>query len=172
MNGWEDSLGNLSPVAVAAAQVASELHKGQKDKGGKDYFTSHLLVVGCHGHDWKEQTVGFLHDAAEDTPHSVEEVVNAVRRRLSGALPSDDEWNEIKDALNVLNHHNADSRTAYIQKIKQNRLALRVKLNDLRSNMDISRIPHPTSKDFLRLERYEKEYAELTKAMNEKMWRL
>ena len=31
-------------------------------------------------------------------------------------------------------------------------------MNDLESNMDISRIPNPTEKDFERLERYKKEY--------------
>lgn len=40
-------------------------------------------------------------------------------------------------------------------------LPLRVKLNDLRNNLDISRIPQPTSKDLERIERYKAEYGEL-----------
>lgn len=36
-----------------------------------------------------------------------------------------------------------------------------MKLNDLRNNLDISRIPQPTSKDLERIERYKAEYGEL-----------
>jgi hypothetical protein len=186
----EESLGYWTPVAIASAFVARDLHKGQKDKGGNDYFTSHLLTVGTNGFNWKEKSVGFLHDAAEYTSNSVDEVVDAVRSKLeamanskseewtdefdimpypNGAVwfPSDEDWNEIKVALHTLNHHNADNRTAYIENVKQNELALRVKLNDLRNNMDISRIPLPTNKDLERHERYKSEYAELMAALNE-----
>jgi len=190
MQDLEEHLGYWTPVAIAAAFVARELHRGQKDKGGNDYFTSHLLDVGSRGFSWKEMVVGFLHDATEDTPYTVDEVVDAVRTRLSamadgksddwmdefdimpfpnGAIffPSDEDWDEIASALHTLNHHNADNRTDYIQKIKQNKLALRVKLNDLRSNMDISRIPQPTDKDLERFERYKAEYAELLERLDE-----
>ena len=37
-------------------------------------------------------------------------------------------------------------------------IALHVKLNDMRNNMDISRISNPTTEDYTRLERYKKEY--------------
>lgn len=184
MEFLEEHLGYWTPVAIAAAFVARDLHKGQKDKGGNDYFTSHLLSVGCNGYDWKEQVVGFLHDAAEDTSHSVDEVVDATRKKLetlgdckseswmdefdimpypngSVLFPKEEEWDEIKDALHALNRHNATNRTEYIEQVKRNRLAINVKLNDLRSNMDISRIPYPSSKDLERLERYREEYAEL-----------
>lgn len=92
----EDDLGYWTPVVIAAAYVAKELHQGQKDKGGNDYFTSHLLPVGKSGFDWKEKVVGFLHDAAEDTDYSVENVVNAVRKKLDilADNKSDDWWDE------------------------------------------------------------------------------
>lgn len=190
MKDLEEHLGYWTPVAIAAAFVARDLHKGQKDKGGNDYFTSHLLPVGCSGYDWKEQVVGFLHDAAEDTPHSVDEIVDATRKKLdaladckskdwmeefdimpypNGSIffPKEEEWDEIKNALRALNHCNSTNRTTYIEQVKKNRLATKVKLNDLRNNMDISRIPQPSSKDFERLERYKKEYAELMECLNE-----
>lgn len=46
-------------------------------------------------------------------------------------------------------------------------LPLRVKLNDLRNNLDISRIPQPTTKDLERIERYKAEYGELLNAFYE-----
>ena len=82
-------------------------------------------------------------------------------------FPKEEEWDEIKNALRALNHCNSTNRTTYIEQVKKNRLATKVKLNDLRNNMDISRIPQPSSKDFERLERYKKEYAELMECLNE-----
>ncbi len=67
----DEHLGYKIHVVYAAAHVAKELHQGQKDKGGNDYFSSHLLPVGKSGYDWKEQVVGLLHDAAEDTTNDI-----------------------------------------------------------------------------------------------------
>lgn len=67
--------------------------------------------------------------------------------------------------MTLLNHHTTTSREEYISRISRNHLALKVKLHDLRNNMDISRIPEPTEKDYARLERYQKEYKTLIKAL-------
>lgn len=63
-------------------------------------------------------------------------------------------------------YHTASSREEYINRISRNSLALKVKLHDLRNNMDISRIPEPTEKDYARLERYKKEYDILMEALH------
>ena len=73
-------------------------------------------------------------------------------------FPSEDDWKEMEDALVILNHHTAPNREEYIKRFGENQLALKVKLNDMRNNMDISRIPSPTPKDYERLERYKSEY--------------
>ena len=96
----EEHLGYWTPVAIAAAFVARELHQGQKDKGGNDYFTSHLLPVGNSGFNWKEKVVGFLHDAAEDTACSVEDVVDVVRKKLDAfATSTSGEWMDEFDIM-------------------------------------------------------------------------
>ena len=180
----EDDLGYWAPVVIAAARVAYRLHQGQTDKGGHDYFDAHLLRVGRSGSDWKEQAVGFLHDAAEDTPHSVDDVVRMVNDELqqlatlagngddswvdefdimpiaNGRVvnPSPADWKEISDALTLLNKATAPSREAYIERIATNDLAARVKLNDLSNNMDLTRIPNPTENDRRRNDRYCAEY--------------
>ncbi len=69
-------------IVQCAAVLACELHKGQVDKAGVDYFTGHLTTVAKMGSTWKEQVVGYLHDASEDTPHSVEEVLNLLDAKL------------------------------------------------------------------------------------------
>ena len=144
-------------VQCAAAELACELHKGQVDKAGVDYFTGHLTTVAKMGSTWQEQVIGYLHDASEDTPNSVEQVLNLLDEKLESPL-SDRDREELTVALRLLNHHLAPDRETYIQRIKSNALAKAVKMHDLTHNMDLSRLPNPTRKDYERVERYRKEY--------------
>lgn len=195
-----DNLGNnmgyMTKIVYAAGLVAQKLHKGQVDKGGHDYFESHLLKVADLGFNWKEKVVGFLHDASEDCSVTVEDVMHLLDTEISRVLKNpkenwwEEEWwedwmedidvypckithvitkeehDEIKTALTLLNHHTAPSRAEYINRVSTNSLALKVKLNDLRNNMDITRIPEPTEKDYARIERYKKEQNILLQALN------
>ena len=68
---------------------------------------------------------------------------------------------KIETALNLLNSTTALSREEYIARIKDSHLATKVKLNDFRHNMDLSRIPDPAPKDRDRLKRYKKEYEQV-----------
>ena len=144
-------------IVQCAAELARELHKGQVDKAGVDYFTGHLTTVAKMGSTWKEQVVGYLHDASEDTPYSVEEVLNLLDEKLETPL-SDTDREELAVALRLLNHHLAPDRKIYIQRIKNNALAKAVKMHDLTHNMDLSRLTNPVAKDLERVARYKKEY--------------
>ena len=144
-------------IVQCATELARELHKGQVDKAGVDYFTGHLTAVAKMGTTWQQQVVGYLHDASEDTPHSVEEVLNLLDAKLRTPL-SDTDRLELADALHLLDHHLAPDREIYIQRIKSNALAKAVKMHDLTHNMDLTRIPNPAKKDYERIERYKKEY--------------
>ena len=162
LTGWT---GYEEPVVKAAALLARRLHEGQKDKGGHDYFASHLTAVAKAGSGWKEHVVGFLHDAAEDTNHTVEEVISALKAELAeqpqvpgAVVPSDADWAEIADALGTMNHFTAPGREEYIARFRGHPLAIKVKLHDMANNMDMSRIPSPTQRDLDRLERYKKEF--------------
>ena len=150
-------------IVQCAATLACELHKGQVDKAGVDYFTGHLTSVAKMGRTWQEQVVGYLHDASEDTPYSVEEVLNLLDAKLGTPLLDTDRL-ELADALHLLNHHLAPNRETYIHRIKENTLATAVKMHDLTHNMDLSRIPNPAKMDYERIERYKKEYDYLSKA--------
>ena len=147
-------------IVQCAATLACELHKGQVDKAGVDYFTGHLTSVAKMGRTWQEQVVGYLHDASEDTPYSVEEVLNLLDDKLGTPL-SDTDRLELADALHLLNHHLAPNRETYIHRIKENTLATAVKMHDLTHNMDLSRIPNPAKMDYERIERYKQEYDSL-----------
>ncbi len=156
-------LSNKEKVIVqSAADIAYQLHKGQKDKAGVDYFTGHLSAVAKMGNTWQEQVIGYLHDASEDAPNSVEQVLNLLDEKLETPL-SDRDREELAVALQLLNHHLSPDRETYIQRIKSNALATKVKLHDLTHNMDLSRIPNPTQKDYERVERYKREYDYLSR---------
>ena len=81
-----------------------------------------------------------------------EEVVNIFNLFYKQeALPFFEKWKD----LNVLYEYIKD------KSIKTNPLAIKVKINDLRDNMDITRLVHITEKDTERLNKYLKAYQEL-----------
>ena len=163
LNGVYDDL------ITEAANLAKELHKGQVDKQGVDYFEGHLTTVGEAGIDWKTKIVGFLHDAAEDTSYTVGQIVQTLKEKSNGVL-KDDDAQEIFEALNLLNASTASSREEYIARIKESFIATRVKLKDLEHNMDLSRIANPTDKDIDRTKRYRREYRQVLEYLGPVSW--
>lgn len=148
---------NWKQWVEAAARLAERLHIGQRDKARVDYFSGHLTAVARQGRTWLEQILGYLHDSTEDTSHTAAEVLTLLEQESGSPLPYVIKQ-ELATALNLLNHHNALDRFTYIEGIASSPLATRVKLNDLRHNMEISRIMDHREADYQRLERYRKEY--------------
>ena len=54
-----------------AIEIATQAHKGQLDKSGKDYI-GHPLRVMEMGRTEEEKIAGILHDVVEDTPWTFE----------------------------------------------------------------------------------------------------
>ncbi|MGP1624471.1 phosphohydrolase [Prevotella heparinolytica] len=151
----------VKDITISAAHLAERLHKGKVDKAGMDYFSGHLSAVAAMGRTWQEQVVGYLHDASEDCPYTVDEVLDLLDTELEPPLP-DVEREDLATVLRLLNHHIVPDRETYIHLIGANALTTAVKLHDLTHNMDLSRLPNPTKKDFARVERYKKEYEYLS----------
>jgi (p)ppGpp synthase/HD superfamily hydrolase len=166
----DDELNGIyNDLVNKAAELAQEYHKGQVDKQGINYFKGHLTTVGNAGHNWKEKIVGFLHDVAEDTSHTVDEIVQTLKDKSNGVL-KDEDAQEVYEALNLLNANTASTREEYITKIKDSFIATKLKLNDLRHNMDISRISNPTDKDRERIKRYRREYRQVLEYLGPVAW--
>jgi hypothetical protein len=70
----------------------------------------------------------------------------------------------------LLNTNTASTREEYIEGIKASFIATKVKLNDLRHNMDISRISNPTAKDLERIKRYRREYRQVLEYLGPVAW--
>jgi (p)ppGpp synthase/HD superfamily hydrolase len=133
-----------------AIEIATEAHKGQKDKYGAPYL-GHVSRVMNAGETDQEKIVGALHDVVEDTPWTFDDL----RREGFSAA--------IIEAVRCLTKKSEDEDyDEFTERVRKNPLAVRVKLNDLRDNMDIRRMTEVTEKDVKRLNKYLKAYRTLT----------
>ena len=128
-------MSTLERAIEIAIEIATEAHRGQRDKAGNDYIGHPLRVM-----------------AAGKTPE--EKIVEELA--AEGFAP------EIIEALRCLTHAEEEPYDRYIARIKGNPLAVAVKLNDLTDNMDIRRLPYLSDKDVKRLKRYLRAYKQLT----------
>lgn len=97
----------------------------------------------------KDKIVALLHDVIEDTDVTVND--------LREAGFSD----EVVLAVSVITKKADEDYEEYLNRVKQNPIALRVKIADMEHNSDISRIKNPTEKDLKRLEKYKIRLMEL-----------
>lgn len=126
-----------------AFESARAAHAGQVDKGGVDYINHPLTVARSVGNDVSAIIVALLHDVAEDTAFTIDD--------LQAAIPlTADEL----DALKLLTHDDATPYLEYVVRLKSNELAAKVKAADLKHNSDLSRLQHPQRKDLERVEKY------------------
>ena len=133
-----------------AIQIATEAHKGQFDKAGREYI-GHPIRVMEMGKTEDEKIVGVLHDVIEDTDWTFE--------RLEAEGFSQEVINALRCVTKTSENENYDD---FIDRVKKNPLAASVKINDLTDNMDIRRLPYLSDKDVKRLKKYLKAYKRLT----------
>lgn len=132
-----------------AIEIATEAHKGQLDKSGKEYI-GHPLRVMEMGKTEDEKIVGVLHDVIEDTDWTFE--------KLEAEGFSPEVIAALRCVTKITENENYD---AFIDRVKKNPLAVAVKINDLTDNMDIRRLPYLSDKDVKRLKKYLKAYKRL-----------
>lgn len=128
-----------------AIELAIKYHQGQKDKGGNPYIL-HPLHVMNNVRTEKEKIVAILHDVIEDSTYTFED------------LKKDEFSSDIIEALVFLTHDKNTDYFDYIKKIKRNKLARNVKLEDLKHNLDITRLKTLDDKTFLNLKKYWEAY--------------
>ena len=132
-----------------AIEIATEAHKGQLDKSGKEYI-GHPLRVMEMGKTEDEKIVGVLHDVIEDTDWTFE--------KLEAEGFSPEVIAALRCVTKITENENYDD---FIDRVKKNPLAVAVKINDLSDNMDIRRLPYLSDKDVKRLKKYLKAYKRL-----------
>lgn len=129
--------------------VAREAFKGYVDKGGHDYILHPLQVMNSVS-DIKEKIVAVLHDIVEDTPITLSKLTEL-------GFDAD-----IVEAVDAITKRQGESYDQYLYRVYINPLARNVKIKDILTNSDLTRIPSPTEKDFKRVEKYNRATSILT----------
>lgn len=127
----------------AALRIALQAHQGQTDKAGQPYILHPLRVMAACDGDIKAQMVAILHDVVEDCPDW------PIERIRAHGFPA-----EVIEAIQLLTHAKGEAYEAYVQRIKPNALARKVKLADLADNMNLGRLKNPGPADYQRIEKY------------------
>ena len=125
-----------------AIEIAARAHAGQVDKAGQPYIL-HPLRLMLAVAELPERISAVLHDVVEDSPVTIDEL------RAEGFSA------EVLDAIHALTKLPGESRINAAARAAAHPIARNVKLADVTDNMDLSRIPVPTGKDYARLKEYE-----------------
>ena len=113
-------------LTIKAMVLAYHAHHGQFDKGGVPYIF-HPIHLAEEMDDEISTCVALLHDTVEDTAVTLED--------LSKEFPA-----EVVSAVSLLTHGEDVDYFDYVRAIKEDPIAVKVKLADLRHNGDPKRI--------------------------------
>ena len=135
-----------------ALLIATQGHLGQTDRFGNPYIY-HPLRIMMSMNTEEEQIVAILHDIIEDTEMTLED------------LEEEGFSKKIVKAIDLLTRYPEEGQTyaEYIDRMKGNDLAIKIKLGDLKDNMDPNRFPKIDDNAIKRIKKYTKYHSLLTK---------
>lgn len=139
-----------------AIYIAAREHLGVKDKGGNAYILHPMrIAMRLRTNDEELMSIAILHDVIEDSKLTFEDLLNEgfSERVVAG--------------LRLLTHQKGVSYDDYIDGMRGNRDALRVKREDLRDNSDITRLKGVTEKDLKRMEKYQRSFIKVEQYLKE-----
>ena len=137
---------------VRAIEIAVAAHRLHTDKGGNPYIL-HPLRVMMSLETTEEKIVGVLHDVVEDCDEwTFDDLVK------EGFSP------EVVEALRSVTKDDSEKGSdegyfRFVSRAAQNPIGRRVKIADLRDNLDVTRIADLDEKTFARLQKYRKSLA-------------
>ena len=131
-----------------AIEIAVSAHKGQVDKGGNPYILHPLRVMMSLDTE-QEMIVGVLHDVVEDSEWTFD------------VLKTDGFSDEIIEALKSVTKMASEKGTddgyfQFVKRAKQNPIGAKVKIADLKDNLDVLRVPELGEDDLKRINKYKK----------------
>lgn len=134
-----------------AIGLAAEVHRGQRDKAGKPYIL-HPLRLMMEFDTPLERTVAVLHDVVEDSAVTLERLAE---------LGFD---STVIAAVDALTRRKAESYESFIDRVLANPVATRIKVQDIRDNLDVSRLSEITEEDLQRIAKYHRALKRLESA--------
>ena len=118
-------------------------HWKQKDKAGKRYVW-HPIHVMMNVKGYNEKIVALLHDIIEDTDVTIPDLKNLKFSK------------EVVEAVDVISKKKEQEYFSYLKSIKDNSIAKKVKIEDLKHNSDLKRLRSISQKDIERAIKYKK----------------
>jgi (p)ppGpp synthase/HD superfamily hydrolase len=128
-----------------ALRLAYAAHQGQTDKSGQPYVF-HPYHLAEQMTDEISVCVALLHDVVEDTAITFED--------LEQEFPK-----EVTDAVRLLTHQKGTDYFDYVRAIRENPVAVKVKLADLAHNSDETRFAGCEDISEERLMKWREKYA-------------
>lgn len=125
-----------------AMKIAYKAHDGQVDKAGIPYIF-HPIHLAEQMDKEEECIVAMLHDVVEDTGMDFDDLEKEFSQTVI-------------EALKLLTHDKSVEYLEYIKEIKNNPIARKVKLADLKHNSDKTRLLSVREKDIERYKKYQK----------------
>lgn len=133
-----------------AIEIAVSAHKGQLDKGGNPYILHPLNVMMALDSE-DERIVGVLHDVVEDNEAWTFERLEIEEFSISVI-------EALKSVTKLSENEDYDD---FITRCIANRIGKKVKVADLRHNLDIRRIDKIGERDIDRLNKYKRALARI-----------
>ena len=126
-----------------AIKLALKIHTGQVDKAGKPYILHPLRLMLKFSSD-DEMITALMHDVVEDGDITLADLENLGFSK------------NVVSAIDCLTKRDNESYEAFIKRINQNPLAKKIKIEDLKDNMDLTRLDYISDKDIARVKKYHK----------------
>lgn len=133
--------GVIMNILEKSISIALEAHAGQKDKAGNPYILHPLHIMSQLNNDF-ERSIGVLHDVIEDSEHT------------SGSLFDLGISRDILKVLHYLTHTKEISYYDYIRILSTDKTAKKIKILDLKHNIDITRLLTVSDIDLERARKY------------------
>lgn len=139
--------GQAEAIALAL-ELALFVHREQVDKAEKPYILHPLRVMMRLATD-AERVVGLLHNTVEDSAHFPDECRITLEKLREIGFSE-----EIVVGVDALTRREGETYDEFAERLAPNPLARRVKLADLRDNLDLLGLNMVGEKDLPRLYRY------------------
>jgi (p)ppGpp synthase/HD superfamily hydrolase len=128
-----------------AKAISTRAHTGQTDRGGVDYINHPTVIADKVKHEGENyEIVAWLHDVVEDSEYTMDDI------KAFGFNK------EVTDAVAILTRNSSMNYDEYLQVIRANKIALKVKIADITHNSDLTRLKKITLKDLDRNKKYKK----------------
>ena len=126
-----------------AILIACQAHTEQVDKAGQPYIMHPLRLILKFDNDI-ERIVAVLHDVIEDSNTTTDDLYHYGFCK------------EVIDAINCLSKRDDEAYDDFILRISKNSLAAKIKIEDLKDNLNLVRINCIGKKDLARVVKYHK----------------